>query len=163
MKCWGANAEGQLGLGDTTNRGQSPSDMGDDLPLIDSGGHKALQISANASNTCAILDNQSLVCWGDNFFGQLGVGNIQNVGDAPNEMGANLVAVSLGTGQIPKAVASGGAFTCTLLQSGQVKCWGETADNGILGANYCQDSNGDVGLCSMVTAPPPERLWNRPE
>ena len=52
--------------------------------LIDLGGHKALQISANASNTCALLDNHSLVCWGDNFFGQLGVGNIQNVGDAPN-------------------------------------------------------------------------------
>jgi alpha-tubulin suppressor-like RCC1 family protein len=35
--------------------------------------------------------------------------------------------VDLGTGQVPKQLAAGDSFTCALLASGQVKCWG--ADN----------------------------------
>ena len=36
-KCWGANPFGQLGYGDTTNRGNSPESMGDGLPAVDLG------------------------------------------------------------------------------------------------------------------------------
>ena len=32
IKCWGYNALGQLGLGDATNRGTDPAQMGDALP-----------------------------------------------------------------------------------------------------------------------------------
>ena len=35
IKCWGYNALGQLGLGDSTNRGTDPSQMGDALPAVD--------------------------------------------------------------------------------------------------------------------------------
>jgi alpha-tubulin suppressor-like RCC1 family protein len=34
VKCWGANTEGQLGLGDTINRGDDPDEMGDSLPTV---------------------------------------------------------------------------------------------------------------------------------
>ena len=34
VKCWGNNGSGQLGLSETTNRGENISDMGDDLPFI---------------------------------------------------------------------------------------------------------------------------------
>lgn len=33
-KCWGANLDGQLGLGDTLNRGSGPAQMGDALPPV---------------------------------------------------------------------------------------------------------------------------------
>ena len=34
IKCWGGNAFGQLGIGDTNNRGDNSSEMGDNLPVI---------------------------------------------------------------------------------------------------------------------------------
>ena len=58
VKCWGANASGQLGLGDTNTRGDNSSEMGDSLPVVDMGsGRTAKAISAGYSHTCAILDN----------------------------------------------------------------------------------------------------------
>ena len=96
VKCWGANANGQLGLGDTNKRGDEPNEMGDNLPAIDLGsGKTARAISAGDSHTCAVLDNASLKCWGKNDSGQLGQENTNNLGDGSNDMGDNLPAIGL--------------------------------------------------------------------
>jgi len=96
VKCWGKNNLGQLGLGDTINRGDNSSEMGDNLTVIDLGsGRIATAIAAGNSHTCAILDNSSVKCWGGNAFGQLGLGNTSNRGDGSNEMGDNLPFISL--------------------------------------------------------------------
>jgi alpha-tubulin suppressor-like RCC1 family protein len=34
VKCWGTNNLGELGSGDTTSRGRSPTDMGAALPSV---------------------------------------------------------------------------------------------------------------------------------
>jgi len=95
IKCWGKNTYGQLGLGDTTNR-ESVSQLGDDLPVVDLGaGRTARGITAGDNQTCAILDNASIKCWGANASGQLGLGDIDNRGDNSSEMGDNLPVISL--------------------------------------------------------------------
>lgn len=61
---------GQLGLGDTSNRGLSAADMGEGLAFVDLGeGRTATHISCGQHNTCAVLDNGDLKCWGNNEFG----------------------------------------------------------------------------------------------
>ena len=75
-KCWGANTHGELGQGDTDDRGNNLGDMGDALHVIDLGsGRTATAISAGLVHTCAILDDYALKCWGSNGLGQLGQGD----------------------------------------------------------------------------------------
>ncbi len=128
VKCWGANTDGQLGLGDTNHRGDNPAEMGDQLPTVNLGtGRTAVAISSGGSHTCALLDNHTVKCWGSNAFGQLGLGDTNNRGDDPGEMGDQLPAVNLGTGRTAVAISSGTEQTCALLDNHAVKCWGDNA------------------------------------
>jgi E3 ubiquitin-protein ligase HERC3 len=96
VKCWGTNADGQLGLGNTASRGDGPNEMGDALPAVNLGADRtAKAITARASHTCARLNDDRVKCWGSNGFGQLGQGNTVNRGDGPKEMGDALLEVNL--------------------------------------------------------------------
>ena len=58
VKCWGYNGFGQLGQGNTSQLGDGPNEMGDNLALIQLGsGRTATAISAGDSHSCALLDN----------------------------------------------------------------------------------------------------------
>ena len=145
VKCWGWNISGELGLGDTAVRGYFPADMGDALPAIALGtGRTATAIAAGANHTCAVLDDGSLKCWGRNDQGQLGLGDQQDRGDQPGEMGDALPAIDLGTGRSAVAVTCGYAHTCALLDDASVKCWG-TNWAGQLGAGHSQNRGGQPG------------------
>ena len=82
-------------------------EMGDNLPAVDLGtGRTATAIfSGGGSHMCAFLDDKSLKCWGGNYFGQLGLGDTNNRGDASGEMGDNLPVVDLGTGRTATAIS----------------------------------------------------------
>ena len=58
-------------------------------------GRTALGGSGSYHGTCALLDNRSVKCWGDNSVGQLGIGNTSSMGDAAGEMGDSLPALGL--------------------------------------------------------------------
>jgi hypothetical protein len=124
LKCWGANGVGQLGQGDTQPRGNSPGHMGDNLPAIDLGQYRVLSVSVGLSHTCALLSNGDVKCFGFNDFGQLGLGDFDNRGDDPDEMGAALPPVDLGPATVVQRIVSGLYHTCALLQDKQLKCWG---------------------------------------
>jgi hypothetical protein len=126
VKCWGPNDWGRLGLGDKVPRGDLPGQMGADLPAVDLGtGRSAVHLSTRFGHTCAVLDDQSLKCWGGNSEGELGLGHVFHMGDHPLEMGDHLPAVDLGTTPAkPTRVAVGASHTCALFNTGQIKCWG---------------------------------------
>jgi hypothetical protein len=125
VKCWGYNLYGQLGLGDSSDRGKENDEMGDALPAVNLGTDRtAVAVTAGFYHTCALLDDASVKCWGDNYYGQLGVGDVDRRGDQSNEMGDALPAVNLGTGRTAVAVTAGHQHTCALLDDASVKCWG---------------------------------------
>ncbi len=122
---FGYNFYGQLGLGDTASRGDNPNEMGDNLPYLNLGsGRAALSLVAGYYHTCVLLDNKQVKCFGHNDFGQLGLGDKANRGDNPNEMGANLPYLNLGSGRSALSLVAGGYHTCALLDNKQVKCFG---------------------------------------
>ena len=127
VKCWGMGYLGSLGDGDseTHSVGDEPGEMGDNLAAIDLGtGRTATAIAARGHHNCALLDDGTVKCWGYNYLGHLGLGDTQNRGDDPGEMGDNLPAVDLGTGKAATAITVGYDHTCALLADGSVKCWG---------------------------------------
>ncbi|KAJ1479683.1 regulator of chromosome condensation 1/beta-lactamase-inhibitor protein II, partial [Baffinella frigidus] len=133
LKCWGYNGMGQLGIGDTANRGDDANEMGANLPWIDLGpGRTAVAVTAGSRHTCALLDDATVKCWGQSKYGQLGLGHDRDQGDDAEEMGANLTAVDLGAGRTAEAVTAGSKHTCALLDDATVKCWGYN-DAGQLG------------------------------
>jgi alpha-tubulin suppressor-like RCC1 family protein len=125
LKCWGSNYYAQLGLGDTSNRGDQPGEMGNSLPALDLGaGRTAVMVSVHYAHTCAVLDSGSVKCWGYNGGGELGQGDALDRGDQPGEMGDNLPPVDLGTGRTAKRITGGSWYSCALLDNAMVRCWG---------------------------------------
>ncbi len=148
VKCWGFNGDGELGLGDTGNRGDGPGEMGDALPAVDLGtGRTALAVSAGGYQTCVLLDDATVKCWGRNDEGQLGLGDTDNRGDGPSEMGDALPAVELGSGRTPTAVLVGARFACAQLDDGTLKCWGDNADGQLGRGDVARvgDQPGEMG------------------
>jgi hypothetical protein len=134
VKCWGRNTSGQLGQGDTANRGGNPVNMGDNLPAISLGtGRTATAVAAGGNHSCALLDNETVKCWGAGGSGAIGTGDTSNRGDGADEMGDHLPPISLGAGRTVTAIAAGGHHNCALLDDGTVKCWG-------------MGSSGELGL-----------------
>ena len=81
-------------------------------------------LAAGDQHNCVIVAGGDVKCWGKIFDGQLGQGNQNAQGDSPGEMAA-LVAIQLGTGLTATAVSAGDEHSCALIDTGDVKCWGD--------------------------------------
>jgi alpha-tubulin suppressor-like RCC1 family protein len=80
-------------------------------------------ISAGDQHVCALLDDGSVKCWGENSTGQLGFAPddaAANLGDRPHTSTPVLVE---GVNNAV-AVSAGSNHTCALISSGSVMCWG---------------------------------------
>jgi alpha-tubulin suppressor-like RCC1 family protein len=134
VRCWGSGGNGRLGYGNVNNVGDGvgPSiESAGPVPL--DAGRTARAISAGGTQTCAILDDASLRCWGSGGLGQLGYGNTTGVGDGVGPSVAAAGPVPLGAGRTAVAIAAGSNITtCGILDDGTARCWGGPA-NGQLG------------------------------
>ena len=127
LKCWGSNANGQIGYGAIDTLGDAPNEMGDYLPIVQIGSNLLpYDLALGSDHTCILSFNHELKCWGKNNLGQLGYGDTNHRGDAPNEMGDYLPFVQIGSNLTNAKLFSGiSHFSCILLQDNTVKCWGQ--------------------------------------
>lgn len=147
VKCWGANAGGQLGYDSTTAKGNTAGSMAG-LAYVNLGaGRTAKSLALGFGQTCAILDNDQVKCWGNNSNGELGYDSTTNKGNTAGSMAA-LGYVNLGAGRTAKAIAAGALHTCAILDTNGVKCWGYN-NFGNLGIDSTTNKGNTAG--SMAT------------
>ena len=128
IKCVGFNGSGQLGLGDNSDRGDQPNEVGDYLPFVDIGS-QALAVHVGTGYSCAHLVTLEVKCWGNGGGGQLGQESAFNIGDGPFELGVYLDPINLGSpNSLILFIGNGISSTCLATLDGDMKCFGSNGD-----------------------------------
>lgn len=104
LVCWGANASGQIGVGES---------LGGELPRRIPDATATGSIDGSDSTTC-FVSSGTVQCLGDNSFGQLGDGTT---------IARSMRAPVLGIDDAAM-VATGQGFACAVRLSGTIECWG---------------------------------------
>lgn len=130
VKCWGYNANGQLG-----NNSMIDTTVPLDVSGLISG---VIAIVAAGGHSCAVTSAGAVKCWGWNSTGQLGNGSATDspIPVAVTALPSNVVAITGGYGH-----------TCAMTSGGTVTCWGRN--------DYGQVSNvgalGGVSFSAVST------------
>ena len=111
VSCWGPGGDGELGLGDATDRF---------LPAKVPGIRDAVALAAGAVHTCVVHRTGRVSCWGDGSRGQLGSGTEDSSLSPRIVPGVEGVAT----------IAAGPHSICAVHTDGGVSCWGWGATTG---------------------------------
>jgi len=107
--CWGDNDVDQVGDGTTIASRTSPVSV--------AGGLHVSVISAGWGHTCVVTEDAAANCWGDNRFGQLGLGDGSGVY-------RTAIPVAVAGGVPFRAVSAGDSHTCGVSTDNTTYCWG---------------------------------------
>ncbi len=111
IKCWGENHHGQLGASDRAfSRNLYTTAV--TVPGITN----PRMVAAGGDHTCALSDDRSVLCWGSNENGQLGIGT----------KGSNQSPTIVPTLSNVRNIVVGYQSTCVIGHNGVVWCWGDT-------------------------------------
>jgi len=105
IRCWGANADGELGTG-TPSTSALPAPIASSLPY--------LMVTAGGTHTCGLATSGLVLCWGSNAVQELGGGS--GASDATPAVADD--------GTLFTQVTAGAAHTCALTPTGDAVCWG---------------------------------------
>jgi alpha-tubulin suppressor-like RCC1 family protein len=107
--CWGDNAEGQLGTGDTAMR---------DVPTRVGSFNDWLAVATSETHTCAIRAPGALYCFGDNASGQLATGDTR----------PRFEPTAIDTPWPLRAISCGGTSCCAIGADARLACWGDNLE-----------------------------------
>jgi hypothetical protein len=125
VECWGANDHGQSGM-PVGSRVNSPTPVG----LASMGAIQ--ELAAGRDNSCALLTDGNVYCWGANDYGQLG--------DAVDGARDVFTPTRVNLGRPASHIAVGDVHACALLDTAEVWCWGDNSA-AQLGAGNAGGSN----------------------
>jgi len=91
-----------------------------------------VQLSAGGLHTCALLEGGRVLCWGANDEGQLGDGRLVHDGEAC-QLGSDVFDCTRAPVEVvgfddAVQISAGAKHTCALRVTGDVVCWGWSAD-----------------------------------
>jgi alpha-tubulin suppressor-like RCC1 family protein len=116
VKCWGANAVGQLGNGSTTTS---------QTPVVATSIAKATSVTLGSQHACALADGK-VWCWGANDLGQLGVKTTGTCAvDATTNVACSKTPVEVTELGDVVELSAGAGHTCARSSDGFVTCWGD--------------------------------------
>jgi len=147
--CWGLNGLGVIGNG-TIATAQTPTLVNIGASFV------AKSAAAGTGHTCLLTTTGAIKCWGGNADGELGRGNTTQLTSPP------VTAIALanpaesdpktGQGDFVAAIDAGGLFTCVVMRSGSVKCWGDSSEGqlGVGSTSDIGDGAGEMPPASVV-------------
>ncbi|KAJ1464553.1 regulator of chromosome condensation 1/beta-lactamase-inhibitor protein II, partial [Baffinella frigidus] len=144
VKCWGGCVNYLCGWEDSHNKktiGDQHTDMGDNLRAVKIPEGRTVISMSICDHSVALLDDGSVLCWGDTSFGRCATGGVTDTyGGHPFDVGVNISYVDIGTNIYAKAISLKGPAICAVLSTDQIKCWGPWIGGG---SNYA-NNNGDA-------------------
>ncbi len=149
VRCWGKGADGQLGFGTPYLNKTTPVPVYTPSP--------ATALALGAGHTCALLQDETVNCWGDNSYGQVGVGTKILAEDSATAVAGISNAI---------AIAAGDYFSCAVLADNTARCWGyngkgqlgdgtndmQFSPTTVLGLNHVTSiAAGTSHTCALIT------------
>ena len=133
ISCWGSNQFGQLG------NGTNGEDADSSVPVRVNGITDATAITTGIYHSCALHQNGTITCWGNNGYGQLGNGTTQS-----SSVPVGVLDITDAT-----AITAGGGFlfgshSCALHQTGVISCWGENSNGQLGNGQSGEDADSSV-------------------
>jgi len=103
-------------------------------------------------HACALLDDGTVRCWGNNNDGQLGDGMIASPDECSpgGQVYCSPVQVAVSGIDTATAVAVGGTHSCAVLADHTVRCWGSNS-SGQLGNDSHDDATTPVAVRNLAT------------
>ena len=135
VKCWGLNDYGQLGTSSSIVQISTSSQ------IIVNGLGNVTAIAAGYNHSCALIDNSTVKCWGDNYSGQLGTSTSIITTPSPIEV--------LGLSNV-QSIALGHYHSCALIYDGTVKCWGSNY-SGQLSTSTITSTSSPISVSGIGT------------
>ncbi len=146
VMAWGGDFAGELGNGSSGGFNPAPAPV--------SGLSEVSAIAAGGNHGLALLKNGTVMAWGYNVFGQLGVGGGPETCESypPREACSRRPVHVPGLSDVT-AIAAGQDYSLALLANGTVMAWGFDQDGGLgTGATLESDVPIPVSGLSEVTA-----------
>jgi hypothetical protein len=131
--CWGINDLGQLGIGESGGRADTPTAV--------AGGLVFTSVRAGYAHTCGVISGGGGMCWGSNDYGALGNGGEGAAASSPTPISGGLTFTS---------ISAGARVSCGIVVGGAGYCWGQNSQ-GTLGTADLVDSDVPVPIFGGLT------------